>query len=103
MAIRFEEEYDPERNGIGLRPMGRNAAGNRGISLKKGDYVIGAAITRFRRHARQGTRRMRRASQAHRQAHCRTRRHSRKPKQALTKAREDYRNKLVDSAKVSDC
>ena len=45
MAIRFEEEYDPERNGIGLRPMGRNAAGNKGISLKKGDYVIGAAIT----------------------------------------------------------
>ena len=45
MAIRFDEEYDPERNGIGLRPMGRNAAGNRGISLKKGDYVIGAAIT----------------------------------------------------------
>jgi DNA gyrase subunit A len=45
MAIRFDEEYDPERNGIGLRPMGRNAAGNRGISLKKNDYVIGAAIT----------------------------------------------------------
>jgi DNA gyrase subunit A len=45
MAIRFHEEYDPERNGIGLRPMGRNAAGNKGISLKKNDYVIGAAIT----------------------------------------------------------
>ncbi|HEX8710947.1 MAG TPA: DNA gyrase subunit A, partial [Terracidiphilus sp.] len=45
MAIRFEEEYDPERNRGGLRPMGRNAAGNRGISLKKGDYVIGAAVT----------------------------------------------------------
>jgi DNA gyrase subunit A len=45
MAIRFDEEYDPDRNGAGLRPMGRNAAGNRGISLKKGDYVIGAAIT----------------------------------------------------------
>ncbi len=45
MAIRFDEEYDPERNGVGLRPMGRNAAGNRGISLKKGDYVIGAAVT----------------------------------------------------------
>ena len=45
MAIRFDEEYDSERSGIGLRPMGRNAAGNRGISLKKGDYVIGAAIT----------------------------------------------------------
>jgi DNA gyrase subunit A len=45
MAIRFDEEYDPDRSGIGLRPMGRNAAGNRGISLKKGDYVIGAAIT----------------------------------------------------------
>src|SRR5246127_3117125 len=24
MAIRFDEEYDPERSGIGLRPMGRN-------------------------------------------------------------------------------
>jgi DNA gyrase subunit A len=45
MAIRFQEEYDAERSGIGLRPMGRNAAGNKGISLKKGDYVIGAAIT----------------------------------------------------------
>jgi DNA gyrase subunit A len=45
MAIRFEEEYDPERSGAGLRPMGRNAAGNRGISLKKGDEVIGIAIT----------------------------------------------------------
>jgi DNA gyrase subunit A len=45
MAIQFQEEYDPERSGIGLRPMGRNAAGNKGISLKKADYVIGAAIT----------------------------------------------------------
>jgi DNA gyrase subunit A len=45
MAIRFEEEYDPERSGIGLRPMGRNAAGNKGISLKKSDYVIGEAVT----------------------------------------------------------
>ena len=45
MAIRFEEYYDPERNGSGLRPMGRNAAGNKGISLKKGDEVIGVAIT----------------------------------------------------------
>src|SRR6202522_3057066 len=45
MGIRFGEEYDPERNGVGLRPMGRNAAGNRGISLKKNDQVIGLAIT----------------------------------------------------------
>jgi DNA gyrase subunit A len=45
MAIQFQEAYDPERSGIGLRPMGRNAAGNKGITLKKGDYVIGAAIT----------------------------------------------------------
>ena len=43
MAIRFNEEYDPER-GTGLRPMGRNAAGNKGISLKKGDQVIGVAV-----------------------------------------------------------
>ncbi len=44
MAIRFNEEYDQER-GTGLRPMGRNAAGNKGISLKKGDEVIGIAVT----------------------------------------------------------
>jgi DNA gyrase subunit A len=44
MAIRFNELYDPER-GTGLRPMGRNAVGNKGISLKKGDQVIGVAIT----------------------------------------------------------
>src|SRR5579875_2421169 len=37
MAIRFNEQD--------LRPMGRPAYGNRGISLKKGDYVIGAAVT----------------------------------------------------------
>ncbi|MDR3751961.1 MAG: DNA gyrase subunit A [Terracidiphilus sp.] len=45
MAIRFEEHYDPDGNGAGLRPMGRNAAGNKGISLKKNDQVIGVAIT----------------------------------------------------------
>jgi DNA gyrase subunit A len=37
MAIRFNEQD--------LRPMGRPAFGNRGISLKKGDFVIGAAVT----------------------------------------------------------
>ncbi len=37
MAIRFNEQD--------LRPMGRPAFGNRGISLHKGDYVIGAAVT----------------------------------------------------------
>src|ERR1700735_3203724 len=36
-AIRFAEQD--------LRPMGRPATGNRGISLKKGDYLIGAAVT----------------------------------------------------------
>ncbi len=44
MAIRFEEKHDPEKSG-GLRPMGRNAGGNKGITLKKGDYVIGVAVT----------------------------------------------------------
>ncbi|WP_035349400.1 DNA gyrase subunit A [Edaphobacter aggregans] len=44
MAIRFSEAYDPEKSG-GLRPMGRNAAGNKGITLRKGDYVIGTAVT----------------------------------------------------------
>jgi DNA gyrase subunit A len=45
MAIRFEEAINPERPNAGLRAMGRNAYGNKGISLKKGDYVIGAAVT----------------------------------------------------------
>jgi DNA gyrase subunit A len=37
MAIRFDEKD--------LRAMGRPAFGNRGINLKKGDYLIGAAVT----------------------------------------------------------
>ncbi len=37
MAIRFDEQD--------LRPMGRPAYGNKGITLRKGDYVIGAAVT----------------------------------------------------------
>ncbi|WP_263367315.1 DNA gyrase subunit A [Edaphobacter bradus] len=44
MAVRFSEAYDAEKSG-GLRPMGRNAAGNKGITLKKDDYVIGTAVT----------------------------------------------------------
>jgi DNA gyrase subunit A len=44
MAVRFSEAYDAEKSG-GLRPMGRNAAGNKGITLRKGDYVIGVAVT----------------------------------------------------------
>ncbi|MGI4828366.1 MAG: DNA gyrase C-terminal beta-propeller domain-containing protein, partial [Janthinobacterium lividum] len=37
MAIRFDERD--------LRAMGRPAFGNKGITLKKGDFVIGAAVT----------------------------------------------------------
>jgi DNA gyrase subunit A len=37
MAIRFNEQD--------LRPMGRPAYGNKGITLKRGDFVIGAAVT----------------------------------------------------------
>ncbi len=37
LAIRFNEQD--------LRAMGRPATGNRGINLRKGDYVIGAAVT----------------------------------------------------------
>jgi DNA gyrase subunit A len=100
MAIRFAEEYDPERNGVGLRPMGRNAAGNRGISLKKGDYVIGAAVTnsdaardreRDECAARLGlVDKLAAARKAYADAEAN-----------LTRTREDYRNKLVDSAAVS--
>jgi DNA gyrase subunit A len=100
MAIRFVEEYDADRSGIGLRPMGRNAAGNRGISLKKGDYVIGAAVTsseaireteRDECAARLGmTEKLAALRNAYTDAQA-----------AVTKAREDYRNKLVDSAFVN--
>ena len=37
LAIRFNE--------VDLRPMGRPATGNRGISLRKGDFVVGLAVT----------------------------------------------------------
>jgi DNA gyrase subunit A len=66
MAVRFDETYRqvPIKPGetteddetiaedrkervktYGLRPMGRVAAGNKGITLRKGDYVVGAAVT----------------------------------------------------------
>ncbi len=100
MAIRFEEEYDSERSGAGLRPMGRNAGGNRGISLKKGDYLIGAAITnsdamrdleRDECAAKLGlTVKLAALRKAYTDAET-----------ALTKAREDNRNKLVDAAAVN--
>jgi DNA gyrase subunit A len=100
MAIRFEEEYDPDRSGAGLRPMGRNAGGNRGISLKKGDYLIGAAITnsdamrdmeRDECAAKLGlTVKLAALRKAYTDAEA-----------ALTKAREDNRNKLVDAAAVN--
>ncbi len=95
MAIRFQEEYDPERSGIGLRPMGRNAAGNKGISLKKGDYVIGAAITdsdetRDReRDECAAARGLTDKLHALRQMHADAR-------EALQKAREDRRNGSPD-------
>ncbi len=49
MAIRFSEFYDDSIEDTskrrGLRPMGRAAAGNKGITLRKGDFVIGAITT----------------------------------------------------------
>jgi DNA gyrase subunit A len=100
MAIRFEEEYDPERNGVGLRPMGRNAAGNRGISLKKGDYVIGAAITNS--DAMRDKERDECAAKSGLTIKLATLRKAYADTEAaLTKAREDNRNKLVDAAAVN--
>ncbi|HVU45546.1 MAG TPA: DNA gyrase subunit A [Terracidiphilus sp.] len=99
MAIRFQEEYDPERSGIGLRPMGRNAAGNKGISLKKGDYVIGAAITDSdetrdaERDECAKTRGLADKLNALRKAYA-------SAKDALQKAREDRRNGAPDDEKL---
>jgi DNA gyrase subunit A len=99
MAIRFQEEYDPERSGIGLRPMGRNAAGNKGISLKKGDYVIGAAIT-----ASDETRDRERDECAKSRGLAEKLAALRKAyidaKDALQKAREDSRNNTPDDEKL---
>jgi DNA gyrase subunit A len=44
MAIRFEEKYAEGQNG-GVRPMGRNAGGVRGMDMESGDYIVGMAIT----------------------------------------------------------
>ncbi len=44
MAIRFEENYVEGQNG-GVRSMGRNAGGVRGMDLEDGDYIVGMAIT----------------------------------------------------------
>jgi DNA gyrase subunit A len=98
MAIRFEEEYDPDKN-RGLRPMGRNAAGNKGISLKKGDYVIGAAVTNsdFTRDAERDecaarlglTKKLAELRAAYSDA-----------KDALQKAREERRNGSLDDEQL---
>jgi DNA gyrase subunit A len=80
--------------------MGRNAAGNRGISLKKGDYVIGAAITSsdaMREKERDEC--AARLGLADKLAAART--EFAEAEQALTKAREDNRNKLVEASAVS--
>ena len=100
MAIRFDEEYDSERSGAGLRPMGRNAAGNRGISLKKNDYVIGAAITNSRAMREVERRQCAELTGLtdkldaliadYKQAEA-----------ALTKARQDLRDKTVEADVVS--
>ena len=99
MAIRFEEEYDPDRSGAGLRPMGRNAAGNKGISLKKGDYVIGAAVT-----SSDATRDLERdecaASRGLTDKLASLRKTYAQAKEALQKAREDRRNGPKDDEKL---
>ena len=100
MAIRFDEEYDPERSGVGLRPMGRNAAGNRGISLKKNDYVIGAAVTNsdVMREAERDecAARMKLTDKLAAQ-----RKAAANAEAALVQARQDYRNKTVTADVVT--
>ncbi len=99
MAIRFQEEYDPERSGIGLRPMGRNAAGNKGISLKKGDYVIGAAITDSD-EARDKERDECAAARGLTDKLKALRKAAAAAKETLQKAREDRRNGAPDDEKL---
>ncbi len=100
MAIRFDEEYDPERSGVGLRPMGRNAAGNRGISLKKNDYVIGAAVTNsdVMREAERDecAARMKLTDKL-----AALRKAAANAEAALVQARQDYRNKTVTADVVT--
>jgi DNA gyrase subunit A len=95
MAIRFEEQYDPERSGIGLRPMGRNAAGNKGISLKKGDYVIGEAVT-YSDETRELNRDECAANLGMTEKLVSLRATSSEAREALQKAREERRNGSED-------
>ena len=100
MAIRFEEQYDPDRSGAGLRPMGRNAGGNRGITLKKGDYLIGAAVTNsdaIREEERDSCAAAK--GQTARLTELRTALSD--AEAALTQARLDYRDKKVAADAVS--
>jgi DNA gyrase subunit A len=99
MAIRFDEEYDPERSGAGLRPMGRNAAGNRGISLKRGDYVIGAAVTSSE-SMRNAERDERAVNLGQTEKLTVLRGSYDDAKTAMQKAREDLRNKVGDEDTV---
>jgi len=79
--------------------MGRNAAGNKGISLKKDDYVIGAAITDSdetrdkERDECAKTRGMTDKLNALRKAY-------KDAENALQKAREDRRNGAADDEKL---
>ncbi|MDR3793799.1 MAG: DNA gyrase subunit A [Terracidiphilus sp.] len=100
MAIRFDEQYDPERSGVGLRPMGRNAGGNRGISLKKGDYVIGAAVTSS--DAMCEEERDACAANLHLTEKLTSLRQARSEAEAaLTHARQQYRDKQVEADVVN--
>jgi DNA gyrase subunit A len=100
MAIRFDEEYDPQRSGAGLRPMGRNAAGNRGISLKKNDYLIGAAVTDSDA-LREEQRDTRATEQQQTEKLAELRAERTRAEEALTQARLDYRNKVVEADVVT--
>ncbi len=92
MAIRFNEQD--------LRPMGRPATGNRGISLRKGDYVIGAAVTPSN-EARNKTRLERAAAQGPHQPGRSRHRRGHRPPPPLSPARAVRRTRPNLAAPVS--
>jgi len=91
MAIRFEEEYDPDRSGIGPPPMGRNAAGKQRHLAQKKRSGHWRCHHRFRCNADRNRDECAAALkltpklEALRAAHA-------KAKEALHKAREEKRN-----------
>ncbi len=91
MAIRFDEEYDPERNGVGLRPMGRNAAGNAASRSRRATTSSAPPSPTPTRRATRNATSAPPSLNLTEEAHCAADTLLEQAKEALQKAREELR------------